>query len=132
MRIELQRVQFMPTTLEPGVLYFAEEYGAAAHLCACGCGTKIRTPIGPTEWQIEEGPRGVSLRPSVGNWQHPCKSHYLITDGVIRWAGQWTDQQILAGRAREAARRTEYYATKQTKKRKRGIFRRRVWRWLSR
>jgi hypothetical protein len=131
MRIELQRVQYMPKALEPGVLYYAEEYGAAAHLCACGCGTKIRTPIGPTEWHLEDRPRGVSLSPSVGNWQHPCKSHYSIKDGEIRRAGQWTDQEIEAGRAREAERRAEYYSTKGTLKRKRGIFRR-LWQRLSR
>jgi len=131
MRLELKRVQYMPKVLEPGVLYFAEDYGAAAHLCACGCGTKIRTPIGPTEWHLKDGPSGVSLRPSIGNWQRPCKSHYLITDGGIRWAGQWTDQEIAAGRALEAERRAEYYATKQADKRKRGIVRR-LWGWLSR
>lgn len=126
MKIELERVQFMPTALEPGLLYFAEEYGTAAHLCACGCGTKIRTPIGPTEWRIEDGPRGVSVRPSIGNWQHPCRSHYLITHGEIRWSRQWTNQEILAGRAREAARRTDYYARKQQPKRKL-YFIRRLW-----
>lgn len=49
MNIRLERVHFMPTALEPRVLYVSEEFGAAAHLCACGCGSKIRTPLGPTE-----------------------------------------------------------------------------------
>ncbi len=129
MRIELQRVQFMPKVLKPGILYFAEEYGAAAHLCACGCGAKIRTPIGPTEWSIDDGPKGVSLCPSVGNWQHPCRSHYWIADGEIEWSGEWTDEHIKAGREREAAQRTKYYAAGQTDKRKLGILRR-LWRRL--
>lgn len=129
MKIELQRVQFMPKLLEPGVLYFAEEYGAAAHLCACGCGSKVRTPVGPTEWQINDGPGGVSLSPSVGNWQHPCRSHYWITDGEIKWSGQWTDEQVETGRARDAAQRETYYAAKQSDKRKLGFFRR-LWRKL--
>ncbi|CAN5401236.1 DUF6527 family protein [soil metagenome] len=133
MRIELHRVQFMPKTLEPGVLYFAEEYGAAAHLCACGCGTKIRTPIGPTEWRIQEHPEGITLRPSVGNWQQPCRSHYLITDGEVEWRGQWTEDQVQAGREREAARRKEYFGTKPSEKRaaKEGFFMR-LWRKLTR
>lgn len=67
MSIKLERVHFMPKVLDPGILYFVEEYGAAAHLCACGCGSKIRIPIGPTEWSIDEGPQSVSLHPSVGN-----------------------------------------------------------------
>lgn len=127
MTIELQHVQYMPKTLEPGVLYFAEEFGAAAHLCACGCGTKIRTPIAPTEWAIYEGPKGVTIRPSVGNWQHPCRSHYLITDGEIEWCKEWTEAEIEAGRQREVARRTEYYAAQK----KPGFFRR-LWRRLTR
>lgn len=131
MRIELRRVQFMPKALQTGVLYFAEEYGAAAHLCACGCGTKVRTPIGPTEWSIQEGAKGVSLCPSVGNWQQPCRSHYWITDGEVRWSGQWTDEEVLAGREREDARRAKYYTAKQGEKQKVGIFRR-LWRRLFR
>ncbi len=39
-RISLQRVHHMPKVLEPGILYVSEEFGAAAHLCACGCGVK--------------------------------------------------------------------------------------------
>lgn len=124
MRIQLQRVHFMPKVLEPDILYYTEDFGTAAHLCACGCGTKIRTPIGPTEWRIDDGPQGVSLYPSVGNWQQPCRSHYCITDGEILWSGQWTDEQIQAGRKRETSRRVEYYTTDQSYKRKPGIFRR--------
>ena len=131
MRIELERVEYMPKVLEPGILYFAEEYGAAAHLCACGCGTKIRTPIAPTEWRISEGPKGMSLEPSVGNWQQPCRSHYWIDEGEVIWSGQWTDEQIEAGRKREAARRAEHFDSKTSKKRKRGFFRR-LWRKVSR
>ena len=119
----------MPTDLEIGILYFSEEFGAAAHLCACGCGCKIRTPIGPTEWRIQDGPKGVSLCPSVGNWQHPCKSHYWITDGEIEWRDQWTGAQILAGREREAARRENFFAAKQ-RNTKKPSFLGRLWRKL--
>jgi hypothetical protein len=109
MRIELQRVQYMPGQLKPGVLYVSEEFGAAAHLCACGCGSKIRTPLGPTEWVFEETDAGPTLHPSIGNWQRPCKSHYWIERGEILWAGQWTLEQIEAGRRREEARSRAYY-----------------------
>lgn len=64
MKIRLERVRYMPKQLEPGVLYVSEEFGAAAHLCACGCGSKIRTPLGPTEWSIEETENGPTVRPS--------------------------------------------------------------------
>lgn len=76
MKIDQQRVHYMPKELKPGVLYVSVEFGIAVHLCACGCGSKIRTPLGPTEWAVEETRSGPTLRPSVGNWQHACQSHY--------------------------------------------------------
>jgi hypothetical protein len=119
----------MPKVLEGGIVYFSEEYGTAAHLCACGCGAKIRTPIGPIGWSIEDGPRGVSLSPSVGNWQRPCRSHYWITEGEVVWSGQWTDKQVQAGREREAAQRAAYYAARRSSNGLRGMLLR-LWRRL--
>jgi hypothetical protein len=116
MRIELQRVHYMPKELQPGILYVSEEFGAAAHLCACGCGTKVRTPLGPTEWSLEDTPNGPSLEPSVGNWQHPCQSHYWILDGTVRWDRKWTPEEIDAGRRREQSRRHDYYSNLKTER----------------
>ena len=125
MKFELQQVEFMPKELEPNVLYVSETYGTAAHLCACGCGAKIRTPLGPTEWSVRSGPNGPTLRPSVGNWQLPCRSHYFITNGEIEWANQWSEARIQAGRVQEAARREAYLDSRHTK----GFFAL-VWRWI--
>src|SRR5258706_1745323 len=100
MKFELQRVHDMPNELKPGVLYVSEEFDTAAHLCACGCGSKIRTPLGPTEWSVEQTDSGPSLYPSVRNWQQACQSHYLIHRGEIRWAAKWTPEQIDARRRR--------------------------------
>jgi len=127
MKFELQRVHYMPKELKPGVLYVSEEFGTAAHLCACGCGSKIRTPLGPTEWAVEETDAGPSLCPSVGNWQQACQSHYWIDRGEIRWAGKWTPEQIEAGRRHEQEQRREYYEALDSK---RGGRIRRFWRWL--
>lgn len=109
MRIELQRVHYMPKELEPGVLYVSEEFGVGAHLCPCGCGAKIRTPLGPTEWAVEETGSGPSLWPSVGNWQQACQSHYWIDRGEVKWADEWTPEQIAAGRRHEEERQRAYY-----------------------
>lgn len=46
-RFRLERVGYMPKQLEPAVLYISQEFETAAHLCACGCGVKVRTPLGP-------------------------------------------------------------------------------------
>jgi hypothetical protein len=109
MRFRLERVHYMPKVLEPAVLYVAEEFETAAHLCACGCNEKVRTPLGPTEWRFEDTPRGPSLSPSIGSWQSPCKSHYWITQGKVRWSTQWSPEQIAAERANEEARRRAHY-----------------------
>ena len=111
-KIELQHVHLMPQELKPGILYVSKEFGTAHHLCACGCGSKIRTPLGPTEWRLQETADGPTLWPSIGNWQQPCRSHYLIRRGRIEWAESWTQEQVLAGRAREARRRDQYYRVK--------------------
>ena len=127
MKIKLQRVQYMPKDLKPGVLYVSEQFGAAVHLCACGCGSKIRTPIGPTEWSVEETDVGPTLHPSVGNWQQACQAHYLITCGEIIWSDQWTAKQIADGRHREEKRRREYYDALD---RKRGGVVQKLWLWM--
>ena len=127
MKIRLQWVHYMPKELDPGVLYVSERFGAVAHLCACGCGSKVRTPLGPTEWSLEETEGGPTLWPSVGNWQQACQSHYLITRGEVIWAERWTPEQIADGRYREEEERREYYGALD---RKRGRVLHRVWRWI--
>jgi hypothetical protein len=108
-KFELRKVQYMPAKLEPGFLYVAEEFGAAAHLCACDCGVIVRTPLDPTEWSLTETEDGPSLYPSIGNWQERCQSHYWIERGKVKWAAKWTSGQIEEGRRREQERRVEYY-----------------------
>src|SRR4051794_17196024 len=92
----------MPRELSQGVLYVSSEYAVAGHLCACGCGTKVITPLGLAEWTYSEHEGYPTLRPSIGNWQLRCRSHYFITQGRIQWAGQWSDAQVAAGRLAEA------------------------------
>lgn len=125
--IKLARVQYIPKYPEPGILYVSEEFEAAVHLCACGCGAKVSTPLGPTEWSLTETTTGPSLYPSVGNWQFPCKSHYWIFGGEIRWAEEWTPEQIEAGREAEDQRRQRYYEERD--RQQTGILKR-FWRWL--
>lgn len=99
----------MPRVLQPGILYYAEEFGAAAHLCPCGCEHKIHTPVGPSDYSLRVGKRGPTLYPSIGNWQRPCRSHYWIRNGEVVWAEPWSEEKIAAGRAAEAARDRAYF-----------------------
>lgn len=109
MKIKLEYTHYMPKELKPGVLYISKEFETAAHLCACGCGAKIRTPLGPSEWKFEETSDGPSLYPSIGNWQQQCKSHYWIQHGAIIWAKEWSQEMIDKGRQGEETRRSIYY-----------------------
>ncbi len=109
MQIRVQHVQFVPNVLEPGILYVSKEFEIAVHLCACGCGSKVKTPLGPVDWSLRESRNGPSLYPSIGNWQHECRSHYWIRNGKVVRAPQWTPEQIIAGREAEKGRRTAYY-----------------------
>jgi hypothetical protein len=124
MSFKIERIHYMPRALEEGILYVSNEFETAAHLCACGCGSKIRTPLLPTEWRVSGSDERPTLRPSVGNWQKPCRSHYLITNGDVEWAPMWSDAEIAAGRENEQRRREKYFAT-------RGVpWWKRLWRWL--
>jgi hypothetical protein len=71
--------------LESGRVYISVDYTTAVHLCMCGCGTEVVTPIRPTEWSVTFDGETITLRPSIGNWRLPCRSHYLITNNVVRW-----------------------------------------------
>lgn len=124
--LTLKRVKYMPKQLEPGILYVSEQFGTAAHLCACGCGEKIRTPLGPTEWSVKETAGGPSVWPSVGNWQKACRSHYVIHNGQVVWYDQWTQKQIAAGRLGEQQRRRAYYEAMYAKK----SLWQRLWQWI--
>lgn len=107
-----EHVLFMPTQLGPGILYVSRKYEVAVHLCACGCGSKVVTPLGPTDWSFKDSRRGPSLWPSIGNWQLPCRSHYIIRNGEILWAEEWTPEEIKRGRLIEKARTEAYFERK--------------------
>lgn len=80
-------VDQVPETLEQGVLYVSEKYQVAIHLCACGiCGDKTVTPFhdGQTGWQYTRDAQDrISMHPSIGNQQFPCRSHYWIRENRI-------------------------------------------------
>ena len=97
-RLEAEFVEFIPEQLAPGVLYVSRRYSTAAHLCCCGCGLEVVTPLNPAKWQLSERGRGVSLSPSIGNWGFPCQSHYWIDGGQVRWAGAMSPAAISAAR----------------------------------
>ncbi len=91
-------VEFIPEELAEAILYISIEYSTASHLCMCGCGRKIVTPLAPGRWSIVFDGETVSLRPSIGNWSYPCQSHYWLRRGRVEWAPTWTADEIASGR----------------------------------
>ena len=108
--IEPEFVEFTPPELAEGKLYVSMIHATTVHLCACGCGNKVVLPLSPAEWQMCFDGEAVSIAPSVGNWEFPCRSHYWIRDNAIRWAPAWTEKQIAAGRLRDSADLESYFA----------------------
>lgn len=66
----------IPARLEGGVLHISRKYKTMSHLCCCGCGNKVVTPLNPSGWKLTESSGSVSLDPSIGNLSFPCQSHY--------------------------------------------------------
>jgi hypothetical protein len=108
-RLEHRFVDAVPQDIEHGVLYVSIRYRTAVHRCGCGCGNNVVTPIRPPRWHLTFDGDTVTLWPSVGNWQFPCHSHYWVKNNAIHWGRPWTDEQIAAGRARDAADMRLYY-----------------------
>lgn len=108
-RLEHQFVQNIPSCLAPGVLYVSMEYGTAIHSCCCGCGEEVVTPFTPTDWRMTFDGETISLWPSVGNWNLPCRSHYVIKCGRVIEAGPWSDKKIAAERQRDNIAKAHYY-----------------------
>jgi hypothetical protein len=104
-------VEFIPPDpkLEPGKLYVSMNFSTTVHLCASGCGLKVVLPLNPAKWQLRFDGDAVSLSPSVGNWDYPCRSHYWIRNNKIQWAGSWDRTRIEAGRKADERDVDDYF-----------------------
>ncbi len=109
-------VEFIPEELEEGVLFVSTKYQIAIHLCPCGCGNKVVTPLSPTDWKLEYKNGSVSLSPSIGNWSFKCKSHYWIKNNIIIWAEPFSDYKIARIREHERKEKKHYYRKKKWEK----------------
>ncbi|WP_401001127.1 DUF6527 family protein [Agromyces sp. GXQ0307] len=96
-------VDTFPTELQPGIIYISIQYRTCGHLCCCGCGEEVITPLSPARWRFTYDGHAISLAPSVGNWSLPCQSHYWITAGRVIWAYAFTPEEIAAARAADRA-----------------------------
>jgi len=79
-------VKCIPETLEDNNIYISEEYKISIHKCLCGCGEISAMPIDEDGWKLIKNNDGtISFTPSIGNFQFPCKSHYIITNNIANF-----------------------------------------------
>lgn len=113
--IEVEFVESFPDPLAEGVLYVSMPYASAAHRCCCGCGNTVHSRLSPSDWSLTYDGRTVSLSPSIGNWNFPCRSHYWIRNNRVLWDRKWSDERI------GALKRAEHSPESGTRK-KRGFW----------
>src|SRR5438128_4687552 len=102
-------VEFIPEQMKERTLYVSIPYKTVVHLCCCGCGREVITPLSPTDWRLTFDGASISLHPSIGSWSLPCKSHYWIDRNRAKWAPRWSQAEIDAGRAREEPAKKQYF-----------------------
>lgn len=108
-----QFVEEIPDVADPGILYISIPFSTMVHLCACGCGREVVTPLSPAGWQLTYDGQTVSLYPSIGNWSLPCRSHYWLEGGRVVGARRWTDAEIDLNRRADASAIRRHLALKQ-------------------
>ncbi|MHB8165996.1 MAG: DUF6527 family protein [Sulfuricella sp.] len=70
---------------------------------------QVVTPFSPTDWQMTFDGEAISLSPSIGNWNFPCRSHYLIKKDQVVVAESWGSKQNEVGRSQDRAKKAKHY-----------------------
>lgn len=102
-------VEFIPDALEPDTLYVSITYCTSIHLCVCGCGNEVVTPLSLNDWELIFNGKTISLYPSIGNWSFPCQSHYFIKNNVIRYAKKWSKAAITENQKQDRKKKKKYF-----------------------
>lgn len=105
-------VENIPDNLEEKTIYVSITFSTAVHKCFCGCGNEVITPLSPTDWWLIFDGQSVTLSPSIGNWNFPCKSHYWIKRNKIEWAPRWSQRRIEAARSYDLLSKERYFKEK--------------------
>jgi hypothetical protein len=119
-RFRHEFVKTIPDRLDYCVLYISIEYGTIMHLCACGCGNEVITPLSPAGWKISYDGESISLNPSIGNWSFECQSHYWIKSGKIVWSYKFSEDEIIKTRNLDEQDQKKRYQEKLFERKDRG------------
>ena len=113
--IQHKFVEYIPESIEEGVLYISIDFCTAIHKCVCGCGKEVVTPISPIDWQITFDGETISLSPSIGNWNFECQSHYWIVKNKIKHSRKWNVEEIESGRKNDTKKKKKFFSRKRKK-----------------
>ena len=105
-------VEFIPDKVEEDIIYISIPFDTITHKCCCGCGNEVVTPLSPTDWTLSYDGESVSLSPSIGNWNFECKSHYWIKNNKVKWATEWSKDEIKKSRKFDKKLKEQYYNCK--------------------
>jgi hypothetical protein len=92
--LKFEFVEYIPKKLREGTIYISISFTTAIHKCCCGCGNEVVTPLSPSGWRLIFDGESISLDPSIGNWNFPCKSHYWIRNNKVIWVPKQSEKEI--------------------------------------
>lgn len=84
MRYRYEAVDRVPKEMEECVVYHSEEFELAGLRCACGCGHRV-TLLVPDSHQVIDQAGWARVSPSIGVFDAPCRSHFIITASGVDW-----------------------------------------------
>ena len=95
MKINHEFVEFVPVKndMKYKTVYISIKYKTASHLCMCGCGEVVVTPIKPNRWKIIFDGETISLSPSIGNCNLKCHSHYWVDKSEVEFLKVFSNQE---------------------------------------
>lgn len=108
-------VENVPDILEDNLLYISILYETVIHKCCCGCGNEVVTPLSPTGWSLIFDGETISLKPSIGNWNFKCKSHYWITNNKVLWSYTMSSGEIKEVQIKDTIDNNTHFSKKDVK-----------------
>ena len=99
-------VEYIPAEgedLVPGTIYISMKHKTVVYRCPCGCGKLSEFILDPIRFRIEYDGRSVTFRPSIGNSNLECRSHYWIRENQIHWCAPMEDWETEQAQRRELA-----------------------------
>ena len=119
-RVTHRFVERVPSPLEDGIVYVSIGFGTVIHKCCCGCGDKVVTPLTPVDWAVTYDGQSISLNPSIGRHDAPCRSHYWIRNNRVMWSDEWSKSKVDSLKRHEADLRDGYFAFDHDRRRQAG------------